>query len=446
MDLLGDYSSDDDDSRSRSPPTPISQKATAAVGLRIPPVMPPPQQNTKKPAANRPTKTNRRGKKILSLHSVLPPHILEQLTKSEATGMNDDSSDDDNDYEERSKKNSQAKKPASTHQDKGIASFLSALSSAKTTNKATKGSDTGYNKGNIKSGSTPQPAPSSSLGTAFMSVTSTTTIRKKKDGTAPSISTAAVAESPTGSDARQTPTGQGEPVSSLSPSHYQPLSLSPSTAFRPFRTNAGAQVSAAPPVPTVAFGAATHTTISMRRPTTNAAPRYVQRSQQQQHHGQSTSMAPPPAQVPRPAAAHAAYEPAPPPQPTAAASGGGGNSRKKKRQLHKALLAGQLDQAMGSANANQVTQMEQAHPMDYIPQEETYATPANGVKVVSTSMYNPKAGGDVQADLSSQRALGKNQINQLMSAAATFQLQQARNGPNAKANSQRAGAKRKYGW
>ena len=446
MDLLGDYSSDDDDSRSRSPPTPISQKASTAVGLRIPPVMPPPQQqNTKKPAAsttttsNKPTKTNRRGKKILSLHSVLPPHILEQLTKSEATGMNGDSSDDDDDddYEERSKKNtgSQAKKPASTHQDKGIASFLSALSSAKTT-KATKGSDTGYNKGNIKSSSASEPS-SSSLGAAFMSVTSTTTIRKTKDGTA--ISTAAVAESPTGSDARQTPTGQGEQASSLSPSHYQPLSLSPSTAFRPFRTNAGAKVSAAPPVPTVASGATTKTTIPMRRPTTNAAPRYVQRSQQQQQ--QQTSTAPPPAQAPPPAVAQAAYQPA-----AAAFGGGGGNSRKKKRQLHKALLAGQLDHAMGSANANQVTQMEQAHPTDYIPQEETYATPANGVKVVTTSMYNPKAGGDVQADLSSQRALGKNQINQLMSAAATFQLQQARNGPNAKANSQRAGAKRKYGW
>jgi len=51
--------------------------------------------------------------------------------------------------------------------------------------------------------------------------------------------------------------------------------------------------------------------------------------------------------------------------------------------------------------------------------------------------------------LAAQRAKGKNQINALMASAANFQLQQTRmggGGNKTNNNSQRAGAKRKYGW
>jgi hypothetical protein len=120
------------------------------------------------------------------------------------------------------------------------------------------------------------------------------------------------------------------------------------------------------------------------------------------------------------------------------------SSKRSKRQLQKALRAGQFDaHALNDNNNVTITQMEQARPSAYVPQEETYAVPANGVKVTTTQMYNPSAGTNVQADLNLVK--GKNQINHLMASAAQLELQQAR-GAGSKANSQRAGAKRKYGW
>jgi hypothetical protein len=97
---------------------------------------------------------------------------------------------------------------------------------------------------------------------------------------------------------------------------------------------------------------------------------------------------------------------------------------------------------LGEINAD--TQMEQAKPDAYVPKEETYAAPMRGVKNVATQMYNPSAGTDVQAEMN-MKVKGKNQINHLMASAAQLEMQQARQG-GPKVNSQRAGAKRKYGW
>lgn len=489
MDLLGDYSDSDDDDRSNSPPTPISQKVTihsnssssAAMNMMMPPTMPHPQKPSikaaavKKPAATATTSTStstaaqkKRGKKILSLHSVLPPHILEQLTKSQANGDDSSDDDDDDDWDAQNQNTNNKKKQAKTnvnsnsnkkpaashHQDAGIASFLSALNSAKTTNKAAKASsyNTNASSSTAAVAMKKNEAPTSQLGAAFLSVTSTTTTRTKKDGSSTATSNdnpglllnLPPASSPTGSDARQTPTGQGEPSS---PSFYQPLSTSPRTAFHPFRTTA-ANVSAAPPVPTVASAvasasASSATTTSIRRPM-NAAPRYDNR-----HRQPAPAQAPPPMPMPAPttAADISYHQSLPLAAPAADPAATAGNHRKNKRKLQKALRAGQLDQALGSSNNVDlnVTQMDQAHPTEYVPQQETYSTPANGVQVVSTQMYNPKAGSDLQADAADLKAKGKNQINQLMQSAATFQLQQARGG-GAKVNNQRAGAKQKYGW
>ncbi|CAB9506582.1 expressed unknown protein [Seminavis robusta] len=403
MDLLGNYSSSDDDDdaasdRSISPPTPI--KKTNVHEGALPPAMPSPKKLTvqKNPAAaagvankTGKAKTNSRGKKLISLHSVLPTHILEQLTKSEATGDISDSSDEDdfnNKKEESTKKNTASKKKAAST-DPGIANFLSALSSAKTMNTSTSLSK--MNHSNKKK-------DSSKLGAAFLSVTSTTTItRTKKDG-----STITKSDTTVPDEAPATPTGNDETTNG-SPSHYKPLSLSPRTAFHRFPTS---KVAAAPPVPMPAIGMYDNTHRHVVAP-------------------------PPPATVPD-------YS-----IPTAATTNTG-NSRSKKRQLQKALRAGQLDQALAQNNTAAVTNMDQVDPTAYIPQQETYAVPANGVRVAATTMYNPKAGTDVQANLGGVRARGKNQINQLMASAANFELQQARQG--GKTNSQRAGAKRKYGW
>jgi hypothetical protein len=73
------------------------------------------------------TKSQRKGRKILSLAAVLPQHILDQLTKSQVQGDGDNSSD-----EEDEKRAATAK--ASTHsgaRDQGISSFLSDLSAVR---------------------------------------------------------------------------------------------------------------------------------------------------------------------------------------------------------------------------------------------------------------------------------------------------------------------------
>ena len=393
MDLLGNYSSSDDDDdsssaseRSKSPPTPIVKKSSLQPGTR-PAAIPSP----KKPAAvkgNAKTAGTRRGKKLISLHSVLPAHVLEQLTKSETAGSFEDSSDEEEETgNSSSKAKSEAKgKAKSASKDEGIASFLSALGSAKT-------------NGMLQSKKKIGAQDSGKLGAAFVSVTSTTTTRTKKDGTQSSTTVV--------NERSATPTHQGE-SNTGSPSHYKPLSLSPRTAFHPFRT---AGVAAAPPVPGQAPSAAAAARIA-------APPQPVA-----------------PAQPPTTTTAPAAF-------PDLDLDMQSGNSRSKKRQLQKALRAGNMDQVL--AAGGNVTNVEQVDPTAFVPAPETYAVPQNGVRVVATQMYNPKVGGDVQVNAGSGRARGKNQINQLMASAANFELQQARSGQ--KTSNQRAGAKRKYGW
>jgi hypothetical protein len=410
MDLLQSYGSSDDDDdssvgdRSISPPTPIKKTTVHGPGA-LPPAMPSPQKVTAKKAASVSNgMTNIRGKKLISLHSVLPPHILEQLTRREATGSLSDSSDDDDDGDDndsniqsdpqKKAKTQATKKSAATSQDPGIASFLSALSSAKTMNATT----------SLSKMKNSNSATSSKLGAAFVSVTSTTTTRTKKDGTKLSIKSSYNASSP--NEPRLTPTGQTETgEGSPSPSGYTPLSLSPRTAFHPFRN---AAVAAAPPVPN---------------------------SSHYNNASLGHFVPPPPPSIMDIKATESA-------EPSNAFSGGGNNnSRSKKRQLQKALRSGQLEEAL--AQSDNTASLEQAAPTAYVPQQETYAVPNNGVKVVTTTMYNPKAGTDVQVNLGAVRARGKNQINQLMASAANFELQQARQGGK---SNQRAGAKRKYGW
>lgn len=391
MDLLGSYSSsgDDDSSssaseRSKSPPTPIVIK-TSLHRAGLAPAMPSPQRL---PAIKLQGKSSglacgRRRKKLISLHSVLPPHILEGLSKSETAGdldSSDDEVDENSSTKVDSSKDYTFEEAAS--KDEGIANFLSALGSAKT-NAILKANnqiqDEKPRKGKLEAALMLAPTRATAMSGAQGSSEVT--------------------------DPRGTPT---EEASNGSPSHYKPLSLSPRTAFLPFPT------SAAPRPPTHAPAA----------PPSARATRLNQYSDSLRQ-----EVAPP---LPAPTFTGTLD--------TSANAGGG--SRSKKRQLAKALRAGNLDQALGDSKG--VTKLDQAMPTAFVPEPETYAVPANGVRVVATQMYNPRAGKDVQTNLGAVRARGKNQINQLMASAANFELQQARSGH--KTNNQRTGAKRKYGW
>jgi hypothetical protein len=116
MDLLGGYGSDGSDGSSSSsgddaPPLPPKHQA-------------PPPRTKSIPV---PTPKSKRGKKLVSLHAVLPAHILEQLTKGSAEY-------DDSDDEEAV---STTAKPSNhrtvKHHDSGFSSFLSDLNAAPTT-------------------------------------------------------------------------------------------------------------------------------------------------------------------------------------------------------------------------------------------------------------------------------------------------------------------------
>jgi hypothetical protein len=120
-------------------------------------------------------------------------------------------------------------------------------------------------------------------------------------------------------------------------------------------------------------------------------------------------------------------------------------SRKRSRKdIERALRRGNLAAVDGAAN---LQEMQQEDRSGYQPAEETYAVPVDGVRAVPTAMYDPSEGRAVTG-YRGARARGRNQINQLMSAAADLELQRARGlaAPSASAKAHRASAKRKYGF
>jgi hypothetical protein len=148
MDLLGGYGSDGSESGGESDaPAPSS---TAA----------------KPPPAAASVKTSRRGKRIVSLHAVLPTHILDQLEKSTTRG---DLDSDDDALPEQPKYD--GKRHAVVGKDEGLSSFLSDLRSAPSAT---------FLGGNVEA-EDKKSAPSQPLGHAFTTTTSVTLSRSNGD-------------------------------------------------------------------------------------------------------------------------------------------------------------------------------------------------------------------------------------------------------------------------
>lgn len=104
MDLLGGYGSDDGSSDEETNHVEVS--------------MPPPPRRGRPPAS-----ISKRGKKLVSLHAILPPHILEQLTNG-----GDDSDEDDRPNVTKARTETKSKKITKRGADEGLTSLLSALS------------------------------------------------------------------------------------------------------------------------------------------------------------------------------------------------------------------------------------------------------------------------------------------------------------------------------
>lgn len=126
MDLLGGYGSDDASSSGDEDTTPAGPRSSVS----------PYQPHSSTVASlksSEPVEGSRRtrGKRLVSLHAVLPPHILDQLTKGVATGGLDS---DEEEEEVASRPIQDSKRHATViGKDEGLSSFLSELKSAPTT-------------------------------------------------------------------------------------------------------------------------------------------------------------------------------------------------------------------------------------------------------------------------------------------------------------------------
>jgi len=114
------------------------------------------------------------------------------------------------------------------------------------------------------------------------------------------------------------------------------------------------------------------------------------------------------------------------------------DKKRSRKEMEKALRSGNFSNLSGK----NVQTMES--------NSNTYTAPAKNeaprhhVKVAPVRMYDTKAGTDVLGANVSGKAKGKNQVNHLMASAAALELKESQGA--FKPKSQKANAKRKYGW
>jgi len=421
MDALDGYgsssSSDDDDnehetaSRGGAAAAARSNRTTAAAAATAQPATAP--VNHQKRSSN--TSNIAHGKKILSLASVLPPHILERLTRAGGGGGGDDdsgssddsSSDDDKNHSDAKKKpTSQNKAKASSRNisnttDPGISSLLSDLRKARPEH------DGGKSSGGVVSTTRKPPPPQQQqpLGAAFLTSV-TTTVNKSSVGVRNihDNDDAETKESDLGTQKQSTTTISLE---------RQPASKPAVSTSLFTRINAAPGIHAAPPQ------------------SSSRASRPDATSQTNYH-----SQAPPSSQS----------------NPTN--NNNNTNTRRSssrsKKEMERALRQGKVSEVFHSG---QTQRLQAVDPTAYTPTATAApAASASTVRNVPTQMYDPATGQTVTLSSSQQQQQqqlshhkGKNQINQLLSQAAHLEQQRLQQPPTG-AKMHRANAKRKYGW
>lgn len=410
MDLLGGYGSsseDEDEDEERA-------QNASAVAIAAPstngPIERPTKPNTPSKQQQIQGRINRKGRKILSLASVLPQHIFDQLTKSQVQG--DASDDDDGDYyrvvddttsAERGPKRQKGSSSTQLQMQKeGLSSLLSDLQ---------KTAPAAFPHSSSTSSSKPAPLQKEPkrMGTAFLE--STVVVETTKRNT-----TVRDIHAEQTDDAKPAPSGTGKEPATLVPADRKPLTPA-LAAVPPTAITQPAQVSATP-----GFSRIT------------PAPGMTSRA-----------AAPPISKSPAPTRAGASGVPLAAAPPAATITTDDRPPRKRSRkELERALRQGNLAAALES-DANFTASLQQAPPDAFVPEPETYAVPEHGIRVVPTAMYDPSAGQAVQS--ASGKGRGKNQIHHLMASAANLELQRARGlGGNAGNKTHRANAKQKYGW
>ena len=420
MDLLhyGSSSSEEDEGEDNSGHDNKSNTKAAAAPtksiLKNKTTLPPPLPHKATPATST-TTTNKttKGKRILSLQSVLPAHILEQLTKSQVRGdalnTNTNDDDDDDDWEPPA---SSSKAPPSfkatnrnSSNDAGIDSFLSELHQSAPATTIT----------NNKSSRPTTAAPPAPLGAAFLSTTTVvTTTTKGQPGMVRDIhgenflsTKRDETEEPTFMSKQSTTTSS---VLRAAPRHSVPR---PSTTKNSPLTAPAANAAA--------------TTIANPTTTANILHSGMKSTDNNDNNDNNANAAVPP------------------------------NSNKRRRQeMERLLRQGQLDAALDASNTSNanITAMEQPVSLGPTDGASLPVDTTGLVHMKATPMYDPKQGTAVLSSGGGAPGRGKNQINHLLASAANLELARARgmvphatHGQNShRANAKRKYAKRKYGW
>jgi hypothetical protein len=388
MDLI-DYGSSDDDSEASSGGALASRAAaTTAASRKAAPVS---ILKTKNPTPA-PAKENKKGRKILALQAVLPPHILEQLQQSQVQGGGNDESDDSEDEMAPSAVIASGSKTAkdanrATGSDAGIDSFLSALQGAAPValGGITRSSFTSSLSKSSATTQTPASA-SSKLGAAFLSTTVVSS----------------------GSSGVRDIHGETSVVAAPSQAATSVVKAAPSVNEKPNNNRSLPR----PPA---------------RIPRVLAAAPVI--SSLEDHSVSSESKGFPSATTTTTDA-------------TAAFPQGTMSSKRRRQERERLLRQGQLDAALGDdSRAMSMNQPDSLGPTDGSGE---HVDTTGMVRMSATSMYDPSQG---QAVTGSTKGRGKNQINHLLASAASLELDRARGmaGGNA-GKTHRTNAKRKYGW
>ena len=406
MDLLGGYGSDgsDSDSSVGSPVVAPAKKVAAPLLAKGRPT----EKETKPTAVK-----NKKGRKLISLQNVLPPHILEQLTKAVP-----DDSDDEGPGSEMTKnmktKNKGAKgdkakssRPAkegggaAQSQDEGLVSFLADLSSAETAAPMLKfvsgaaKSNTGTNNTQKKQ---ERPTGSTRLGEDLIMVETVSTVDD------PEIN------DPHGNTDKRTDENKSKNAGRESECRTK----------EPTRSSRVGRVSVPAPrrlgVPRPRMSAAPPVSSSLTDPVrTEPMPKYPSFDQN-------------PSEI-----SHVSHN----------TNNTVASKKRSRKEMQKALRSGDFGK-LDTVHGIQTIQRE-AHQGTYVPTEESTATSGTGIRVANVAMYNTKSGVEEVGTDVSDKAKGKNQINHLMASAASFEAnQQLTHSQRLKTN--RASAKRKYGW
>jgi hypothetical protein len=118
---------------------------------------------------------------------------------------------------------------------------------------------------------------------------------------------------------------------------------------------------------------------------------------------------------------------------------------RSRKEMERALRRGQIDTVINDAALTSSIQGADPNNLSMVdpPTMDPDSTTHGMVRNVPTQLYDPSSGG--MAAAASMRRGGKNQINQLLAQAAHLERERAQQ-PSQVAKIQRANAKRKYGW